>query len=220
MRACMLRGSIRLPKELRLRALMAAMLRRRLYIVVPCPHPTCRLCRKSVSTRRPISLTGVGVTSASRRSPESGHTFTGAVRVPVIHMDYACLTEKGLFRLDELSEEDREHAVRVIVGYCSSSRSPFMHVVPSKATSNDKFAAERIVDDIVYLGYTRVILRSDNEPALLALVTDALKGLRIHLLDSAAAEGSVPYEPQTAGAAEVSVRNLKGQVRALSLIHL
>ena len=67
---------------------------------------------------------------------------------------YACLTEKGLFRLDELSEEDLEHAVRVIVGYCSSSRSPFIHVVPSKATSNDKFAAERIVDDIVYLGHT------------------------------------------------------------------
>ena len=41
--------------------------------------------------------------------------------IPIIHMDYACLTEKGLFRLDELSEEDREHAVRVIVGYCSSS---------------------------------------------------------------------------------------------------
>ena len=92
-----------------------------------------------------------------------------------------------------------------------------MHVVPSKATSNDKFAAERIVDDIVYLGHTRVILRSDNEPALLALVTDALKGPRIQLLDSAAAEGSVPYNPQTAGAAEVSVKNLKGQVRAMHL---
>ena len=86
-----------------------------------------------------------------------------------------------------------------------------------KATSNDKCAAERIVDDIVYLGHTRVILRSDNEPALLALVTDALKGLRIQSLDSAAAEGSVPYDPQTAGAAEVSVKNLKGHVRAMHL---
>ena len=51
-----------------------------------------------------------------------------------------------------------------------------MHVVPSKATSMDKFAAERIVEDIVYLGHTRVILRSDNKPALLLLVSDALKG--------------------------------------------
>ena len=92
-----------------------------------------------------------------------------------------------------------------------------MHVVPSKATSIDKFAAKRIVDDIVYLGHTRVILRSDNEPALVALVGDAFKGLRILLLDSAAAEGSVPYDPQTAGAAEVFVKNIKGQVRAMHL---
>ena len=92
-----------------------------------------------------------------------------------------------------------------------------MHVVPSKATSIDKFTAERIVDDIAYLGHTRVILRSESEPALVALVGDALKGLRIQQLDSAAAEGSVPYDPQTAGAAEVSVTNLKGQVRAMHL---
>ena len=137
--------------------------------------------------------------------------------IPIIHMDYACLSEKGLFRLSELSEEDREHSVRVIVGYCSSSGSPFMHVVPGKATSMDKFATERIVEDIVYLGQTRVILRSDSEPALLALVGDALKGLRIQQLDSTAAECSVPYDPQTAGAAEVSVRNLKCQVREMHL---
>ena len=85
--------------------------------------------------------------------------------IPIIHMDYACLSEKGLFRLSELSEEDREHAVRVIVGECSSSKSPLMHVVLSKATSMDKFAAERIVEDIVYLGHTRAILRSDDAPA-------------------------------------------------------
>ena len=89
-------------------------------------------------------------------------------------MDYACLTEKGLFKVSELREEERDHAVRVIVAYCSGSRSPFMHVVPRKATSMDKFAAEGILEDIVYLGHIRVILRSDNEPALLLLVGDAL----------------------------------------------
>ena len=79
------------------------------------------------------------------------------------------------------------------------------------------FAAERIVEDIVYLCHTRVILRSDNETALVALFGDALKGLRIQQLDSAAASGTVPYDPQTAGAAEVSVRKRKGQVRAMHL---
>ena len=93
-----------------------------------------------------------------------------------------------------------------------------MHVVPSKGTTTtDKFAAERIVEDIVYLGHSRVILRSDNEPALVQLVGDALKGLRVQRLDSAVAEGSVPYDPQTAGAAEVAVRNMKSQVKAMHL---
>ena len=55
--------------------------------------------------------------------------------------------------------------------------SPFMHVMASKATSLDKFAAERVVEDIVYLVHTRVILRSDKEPALLLLMGDALMGL-------------------------------------------
>ena len=92
-----------------------------------------------------------------------------------------------------------------------------MHVVPSKETTRDKFAAERVVEDIVFLGHTRVVLRSDNEPALLVLIGDALKGLRIQQLDSVASEGSVPHDPQTAGAAEVAVRNLKCQVRAMHL---
>ena len=62
-------------------------------------------------------------------------------------MDYVCLSEKGLVRFSELSEEDRENAVRVIVGCCSSSSSPFMHVVLSTASSTDNFAKERIVED-------------------------------------------------------------------------
>ena len=90
-----------------------------------------------------------------------------------------------------------------------------MHVVPSKATNMVNFVAERLVEDIVCLGDSRVIVRTDNEPALVALVGDALGGLQIQQLDSAAAEGSAPYDPQTAGAAEVSVRNFKSQVRAM-----
>ena len=103
--------------------------------------------------------------------------------IPVIHMDYAFLTEKGFFRRAELSDAEVQNAITVIVGYDSGSKGPFMHVVPVKGSGADKFAAERIVEDIVFLGHTRVLLRSDNEPALLQLVGDALKGLRVNALD-------------------------------------
>lgn len=49
------------------------------------------------------------------------------------------------------------------------------------------------------------MLRSDNEPAMLALIADALRGLRVELdLETVAAEGSFPYDPQTNGAAKVA----------------
>ena len=137
--------------------------------------------------------------------------------IPVVHMDYACLTEKGLFRRGDFSEEELKHAVTVIVVFCGATKSPFMHVVEAKGSSMDTFAAELIVDDIAFLGHTRVVLRSDNEPALVQVVGNALKGLRIKQLDSAAPEGSVPHDPQTNGSAEVVVRNLKCQVRAMHL---
>ena len=35
--------------------------------------------------------------------------------IPIIHMDYACLSEKRLFRLSELSEEDREHLPHFLI---------------------------------------------------------------------------------------------------------
>ena len=76
--------------------------------------------------------------------------------IPVIHIDYACLTEKGLFKPADLSEEELKHAVRVIVEYCSGSGSPFMHVVPSKETTRDKFAAERVVEDIEFLSLIHI----------------------------------------------------------------
>ena len=137
--------------------------------------------------------------------------------VPVIHMDYAFLTDWGLFKREEVSEDDMKGALTVLVAYDSSCRGPYAHAVYAKGAGADGYAAARIVEDIEFAGHTKVILRSDNEPALLQVVSDALKTLRIQEIDTASSEGSVPYDPQTAGAAEVTVRNLKGQVRAMQL---
>jgi hypothetical protein len=74
-----------------------------------------------------------------------------------------------------------------------------------------------VVDDIAWLGHCRVMIRADNEPAMVALVLEALRGLRVDGLSSVATEGSVPYDPQTNGAAEVAVQLTKKQMRATLL---
>ena len=49
-----------------------------------------------------------------------------------------------------------------------------------------------------------------------ALIGESLKGLRVQILDleQVASEGSVPYDPQTNGAAEVAVKLAKASLRA------
>ena len=54
---------------------------------------------------------------------------------------------------------------------------------------------------------------SDNEPALLQIFDKALMALKAKGVTSSS-EGSVPYDPQTSGAAENAVRLLKGSLRA------
>ena len=143
---------------------------------LPSPYmPTISEIRLHKTTHLPYrSWCDECVEAFAREWPHLRHSGPSGRSIPVVHMDYACLTEKGLFKKNEMTEEELQHAVRVIVAYCSGTGSPFMHVVPSKATSTDRFAAERVVEDIVFLGHTRVILRSDNEPALLQLVSSAL----------------------------------------------
>ena len=48
-----------------------------------------------------------------------------------------------------------------------------------------KHAVQQINDDTAWLGNVRLVLRSDNEPAIFALVTEALRGLRAQLIDLA-----------------------------------
>ena len=40
-----------------------------------------------------------------------------------------------------------------------------------------------IVDDVKWLGYTKVVLKTDNEPAILKLLQETLRDLRIEGLD-------------------------------------
>ena len=86
---------------------------------------------------------------------------------------------------------------------------------PQKGVDEDQFAVDCLVGDIVWIGYSNVLLKSDNEPAILKLLQASLKELRSNGVDQVMSENSLEYDPQANGSAEVGVRLLKGQLRTL-----
>ena len=55
----------------------------------------------------------------------------------------------------------------------------FGHVVPYKGAGEDQFVVGLVVADIAWLGHTKIIFKSDNEPALQTLVEQALERARV-----------------------------------------
>ena len=66
-----------------------------------------------------------------------------------------------------------------------------------------------------WLGYNKIALKSDNEPAIVKLLAEALRELRIQGLEQCLEEHSPEYDPQSNGSAEVGVKLLKGHLRTL-----
>ena len=104
--------------------------------------------------------------------------------VAVIGFDYMFLTQKDVYsraEWDSCPEKDIDErfVMKVLVVRNMLSKSLFAHAVAAKGSDDAGFAVQCIVDDITWLGYSRVILKSDNEPAIVRLLKDALNVLRV-----------------------------------------
>ena len=137
-------------------------------------------------------------------------------RTPVISFDYAFIGDK-----DEKIENMEQYiaagegATKVLVIRDSKSKSLFAHVIPSKGLDEKGFVVDALVQDVKWLGYTKLILKSDNEPAIVKLLGEALRELRIQGVDQAMEEHPPEYDPQANGSAEVGVKLMKGHFRTL-----
>ena len=65
------------------------------------------------------------------------------------------------------------------------------------------------------MGYSKLTLKSDNEPAVVKLLTEALRELRINGVSQVLEEHPPEYDPQANGAAEVGVKLLKNHLCTL-----
>ena len=115
------------------------------------------------------------------------HRSGPAGRVPVIACDYLIVTRRGVFQREEIAAGDQgDILMKILVVKDASSKFIGAHLVPQKGLGEDRYAAENIRRDILWLGYSRIILKSDNEPAIVAVTKEVLKTLKVEVLEQAA----------------------------------
>ena len=100
----------------------------------------------------------------------------------------------------------------MIVGRDRDTRMTFCHVCLCKGPT-DEWVVDRLQEDIDRLGHTEIILKTDGEPAIVALM-DSIKVKRNH---PTVPQHPPAYDPQSNGAIEKAVDDVMGQIRALKI---
>ena len=121
-----------------------------------------------------------------------------------VAFDHCFVNDKGMFTRAELETAGIEMAgqVKVLVVKDCKSKCTFAHVVPSKGIDEKRYAVDIIVEDVTWLGYTKLILKSDNEPAIVKLAEEALRDLRMEPIEQVMKEHPPPFDSQANGQVE------------------
>ena len=149
------------------------------------------------------------------------HWRTGGRRkIPTLAFDYCFISKTGVYSREEwvtlkANATTELEGVKILVVREIVSRCTFAHVVQHKGVDDDGYAVSCLVKDIEWLGATKLMLRSDNEPAIIALLKKTLKTVRIEVadVDQIAEEHPPERDPQANGAIESAVGGFKGLLR-------
>ena len=92
-------------------------------------------------------------------------------------------------------------------------------MVPQNGLGENNVACDFVLGDLEWLGHTRVIMKSDNEPAVKALVARVIELVKIECEDcnQISKEQSAVYDSQSNGGTEVWVRLARGLLRTVKL---
>ena len=134
---------------------------------------------------------------------------------PPISFDCAFLSDGEKVETQKVYEAAGESTVKLLLVRDDKSKAIFGHVVPNKGIDEKIFAVDSLVEDVTWLGYTKLTLKSDNEPAIVKLLSESLRELWINGVSQVLEEHLPEYDPQAHGAAEVGVKLLKSHTRTL-----
>ena len=117
--------------------------------------------------------------------------------IPAIARDYGYLNERD----DQLRETA---GAPIWVSKCDRDRLIGATIVPTKGA--DEYAVAELKNDVSGSGFAKVLVRSDSEPALLALKESTATALKL-------AGVTALYDSQSNGLAESAVKDVKDAVR-------
>ena len=107
----------------------------------------------------------------------------------------------------------------ILVAKDLMGKAVFGHVVPQKGVDTEHFAVDALVQHLKWLGYKKLGLRSDNEPAILKLLEHALTEARMEVLglEQIYQEHPNAYDSSGNGVIEAAVKQLTGILRTNKL---
>ena len=132
-------------------------------------------------------------------------------RDPVVALDYAYITKDGR-EVDASGQEAATHDILTMLVVREDRFKSYAATAVQRKGAVDNVVAY-VVGFVRSLGYRRLILQSDNEPAILALKREVRRQLDIEVVE----RESPPYDHQGNGFVEVGCREIKRQCRALVL---
>ena len=170
------------------------------------------------------------------RARGAQHRLGDGSTIPIIGIDYFFITKEGvkkkkkkkkkeLIQLGYKSDGEIEDArqkgeiLKCVLTRCYSSKCIFAHCVPCKGADEEQYVSNLVVDDILWLGHLKMILKADNEPAVQALLLQVLRKVRsTHQNgENVTKEQPAKYESQSNGGTEVGVMLVRGLFRTLKL---
>ena len=132
--------------------------------------------------------------------------------VPLVALDYAFMSDKA--KKSEGEEEDKEQA-KILACRDRTSRCYASFSVPQKGVDPDEYATRRTLKFLEFLGWESVILKTDQESALAAVISSVKshRGANTQTMS----QMSPAYDSKSNGFIERAIQSLEGQIRTMKL---
>ena len=148
--------------------------------------------------------------------------------IPRVGLDYFFITQegtaygrKGMIPLGYPSGDDGDakldearrdgQILKCLILRCHESKIVLARMVPQKGIDEEKLVVDLVVEDLKWIGHSRVLLKCDNEPSISALVNAACEALKSEgVVQSASVEHSPTTDSQANGGTEVGVKLVRG----------